>query len=143
MLSFRVINSQAARRLMQEEIREAADAKIEKAEKILALQVMKDTDKYVPALTGSLSLRTHIENGNEIVYPGPYARFLYYGKVMIYEPTGSTWAPRYEHKVVTDRDLVMHPTMHAQATSHWFEVSKAVNLGKWLGVVEKELNKDA
>lgn len=108
-----------------------------KAEKILAAQVMKDTDKFVPAESGSLVQRTHIENGNEIVYPGPYARFLYYGKVMIYEPTGSTFAPKGEHKIVTDRDLVMHKTMHALATSHWFEVSKAANTEKWLRVAER------
>lgn len=101
-----------------------------RAETILATQVMKDTDKYVPALTGSLTQRTHVE-GKTVVYPGPYARFLYYGKVMIYEPTGSTWAPKYQHKVVTDRDLQMHKTMHALATSHWFEVSKAENLDQW------------
>lgn len=112
-----------------------------KVETILAAQVMKDTDKFVPALTGSLMQRTHIENGNTIVYPGPSARFLYYGKVMIYEPTGSTWAPRNEHKVVTGRDLVMHKTMHPLATSHWFEVSKAVNLEKWLRVAEKAVKK--
>ena len=109
---------------------------VSKAESILAAQVMKDTDPYVPALTGSLSQRTHIE-GSTIVYPGPYARFLYYGKVMIYAPTGSTWAPRYEHKVVTDRDLVMNKSMHALATSHWFEASKAANLQKWLRVAER------
>ena len=108
----------------------------DKMEKVLADQVMKDTDKFVPALTGSLAQRTHVE-GSTIVYPGPYARFLYYGKVMIYEPTGSTWAPRYEHKVVTGRDLVMHKTMHALATSHWFEVSKAQNLETWLKVAER------
>ena len=115
--------------------------RVSRAEKILAAQVMKDTDKYVPALTGSLSQRTHIENENTIVYPGPYARFLYYGKVMIYEPTGSTWAPKNEHKVVTGRDLVMHPTMHSQATSHWFEVSKAANIQKWMRVAEREMNR--
>lgn len=109
-----------------------------RAEKILAAQVMKDTDKYVPALTGSLSLRTHLE-GNRIVYPGPYARFLYYGKVMIYPPTGSTWAPRYEHKVVTDRDLVFNTSMHPYATSHWFEVSKAANLERWERVAERAM----
>jgi len=110
-----------------------------RAEKILATQVMKDTDKYVPALTGSLTQRTHIEEST-IVYPGPYARFLYYGKVMIYEPTGSTWAPKNEHKVVTDRDLVMHKTMHPLATSHWFEVSKAQNLERWARVAERLIN---
>lgn len=110
-----------------------------RAEKILATQVMKDTDKFVPALTGSLTQRTHIEEST-IVYPGPYARFLYYGKVMIYEPTGSTWAPKNEHKVVTDRDLVMNKSMHPLATSHWFEVSKAANLEKWLKVAERMVN---
>ena len=109
-----------------------------KAEAILAAQVMKDTDPYVPALTGSLTQRTHIE-GSTIVYPGPYARFLYYGKVMVYEPTGSTWAPKGEHKVVTGRDLVMHKTMHSRATSHWFEVSKAENLETWLKVAERAM----
>lgn len=103
------------------------------AEKTLAAQVMKDTDKFVPALTGSLAQRAHIEEST-IVYPGPYARFLYYGKVMIYEPTGSTWAPKYEHKVVTGRDLVMGKSMHPLASSHWFEVSKAANLETWLKV---------
>ena len=113
-----------------------------KAETILAAQVMKDTDPYVPALTGNLAQRAHIENGDTIVYPGPYARFLYYGKVMVYEPTGSTWAPRFEHKVVTGRDLVMHKTMHALATSHWFEVSKAANLEKWVRVAAKAVSKN-
>lgn len=112
-----------------------------KVETILTTQVMKDTDKFVPALTGSLMQRTHIENGNTIVYPGPYARFLYYGKVMIYEPTGSTWAPKNQHKVVTGRDLVMNKSMHALATSHWFEVSKAANLEKWIQVAEKAVKK--
>lgn len=110
-----------------------------RAEKILATQVMKDTDKFVPALTGSLTQRTHIEEST-IVYPGPYARFLYYGKVMIYAPTGSTWAPKNEHKVVTDRDLVMNKSMHPLASSHWFEVSKAANLETWLKVAERLVN---
>ena len=109
---------------------------VNKIEQTLADQIMKDTDKFVPALTGSLTQRTHVD-GSTIVYPGPYARFLYYGKVMIYEPTGSTWAPKGEHKVVTGRDLVMHTTMHAQATSHWFEVSKAQNMERWLKVAER------
>lgn len=107
-----------------------------KVETALAVQVMKDTDKFVPALTGSLTQRTHVE-GNTIIYPGPYARFLYHGKVMVYAPTGSTWAPAGEHKVVTDRDLVFNKSMHPQATSHWFEVSKAMNFEKWLKVAER------
>ena len=133
MLEFKLRNDGATMSWFKKLLR----GRVSKAEKIFTEQVMKDTDKYVPALTGSLSMRTHIENGQQIVYPGPYARFLYYGKVMIYEPTGSTFAPRGEHKVVTDRDLVMHKTMHALASSHWFEVSKAANTEKWLRVAER------
>ena len=110
-----------------------------KAEKILAAQVMKDTDKFVPALTGNFAQRVHLEEST-IVYPGPFARFLYYGKVMIYEPTGSTWAPKNEHKVVTGRNLVMGKSMHPLASSHWFEVSKAANLETWLKVAERLVN---
>lgn len=113
-----------------------------KAEKILATQVMKDTDKFVPALTGNFTQRVHLEEST-IVYPGPFARFLYYGKVMIYEPTGSTWAPRYEHKVVTGRDLVMNKSMHPLASSHWFEVSKAANLDTWIKVSERLVKQNA
>lgn len=107
-----------------------------KAEKRLAVQVMKDTDKFVPALTGNFAQRVHLEEST-IVYPGPFARFLYYGKVMIYAPTGSTWAPKNEHKVVTGRDLVMNKSMHPLASSHWFEVSKAMNLDKWIRAAER------
>lgn len=113
-----------------------------KAEKILAAQVMKDTDKFVPALTGNFSQRVHLEEST-IVYPGPFARFLYYGKVMVYAPTGSTWAPKNEHKVVTGRDLVMGKSMHPLATSHWFEVSKAANLDTWIKVAERLVKQNA
>ena len=74
----------------------------DRAESVLAQQVMKDTIPFVPALTGSLTQRTRVV-GNEVIYPGPYARFLYYGKVMVDPATGSTYAPKGGHKVVTDR----------------------------------------
>ena len=51
------------------------DRRAERADKILAQQAMKDTDRFVPALTGSLSQRTRVK-GSQIIYPGPYARFL-------------------------------------------------------------------
>lgn len=58
---------------------------------IVATQVAKDTVKYVPMRTGSQMLRSgaHLSDrasveGNIIIYPGPYARYLYEGKVMAY-----------------------------------------------------------
>ena len=91
---------------------------------------------YVPFLTGSLDERTQVV-GNSVVYPGPYARFLYYGKVMVDPETGSTYAPKGGTKVVTDKNLVFNTSGHNQAQSHWFEASKAENLDKWLRVADK------
>ena len=107
-----------------------------KAEHILAQQVAKDTSPFVPALTGSLDQRTRVD-GNIVIYPGPYARFLYYGKVMVDPNTGSTYAPKGGTKVLTDKNLVFNQTVHPQAQSHWFEASKAQNLEKWKRLAEK------
>lgn len=118
------------------------------AEHILAVQIRKDTSPYVPALTGSLDTRTRIEGfsdaglgpgtgGSMIVYPGPYARYLYYGELMVDPTTGSSYAPKGGTKVVTDKNLVFSKSMHAQAQSHWFEASKAQNLEKWVRVADK------
>ena len=118
------------------------------AEHILAVQIRKDTSPYVPALTGSLDTRTRIEGfsdaglgpgtgGSMIVYPGPYARYLYYWKLMVDPTTGSSYAPKGGTKVVTDKNLVFSKSMHAQAQSHWFEASKAQNLEKWVRVADK------
>ena len=108
----------------------------DKAAHTVALQVKKDTEPYVPMLTGSLKNRARVD-GNTIIYPGPYARFLYYGKVMVDQNTGSAWAPMGGTKVVTDRDLVFTTDFHPQAQSHWFEASKAQNKDKWLSVAQK------
>lgn len=120
----------------EQAIRAKLQASCSKAEHLLAQQVAKDTSPFVPALTGSLDQRTQVD-GAQVIYPGPYARFLYYGKVMVDPNTGSTYAPKGGTKVVTDRNLVFNKSMHAQAQDHWFEASKAQNLDKWLRVAEK------
>lgn len=117
-------------------VMEALASACSRAEHAVSVQVEKDTAPFVPMLTGSLTQRTRVD-GNQIVYPGPYARFLYYGKVMVDPSTGSTYAPKGGTKVVTDRNLVFNQTVHPQAQSHWFEASKAQNLDKWMRVAEK------
>ncbi len=111
-----------------------------KAEHAVAEQVEKDTQPFVPMLTGSLTQRTRVD-GSTVIYPGPYARFLYYVKVMVDPNTGSTYAPKGGTKVVTDRNLVFNKTMHPQAQAHWFEASKAQNLDKWVRVADKAVKK--
>ena len=112
-----------------------------RAEHIVAVQAAKDTSPYVPFLTGSLDERTRV-SGNTIIYPGPYARYLYYGKVMVNPETGSTYAPKGGTKVVTDKNLVFNTSGHNQAQSHWFEASKAQNLKEWREVAAKALKQE-
>ncbi len=101
-----------------------------KGEKWLANEILKDTDQYVPmsGAPAGQAARAYTE-GNMVVYPGPYARYLYYGKVME--------GPKHGPKHATDKELVFTQQHHEQAQSHWFEASKAQNLDKWIKGVKK------
>lgn len=121
-------------------VKEAIAKACTRAEHVLAEQIEKDTQPFVPMRTGSLTQRTRVD-GSAVIYPGPYARFLYYGKVMVDPNTGSTYAPKGGTKVVTDRNLVFNQTMHPQAQAHWGEASKAQNLDKWVRVADKAVKK--
>lgn len=117
-------------------LRNASD----KAQHAVAIQAQKDTSPYVPALTGSLDQRTRVDE-NQIIYPGPYARYLYYRKLMVDPATGSSYAPKGTTKVLTDKNLVFNKAMHSQAQDHWFEASKAENMDKWLRVAGKAVKR--
>ena len=122
-------------------IPERLKAASEKAEHTVAIQVQKDTSPYVPFLTGSPDQRTRVD-GSEVIYPGPYARYLYHGKVMVDPETGSAYAQKGGTKVVTDKNLVFNKAMHSQAQAYWFEASKAENMDKWLRAADKAVKRD-
>lgn len=138
------------------------------AETWLAEEILKDTDKFVPALTKSQANRahpdikrmvdrTHIE-GSTVIYPGPYARYLYYGKKMVDRKTGKG-PMRFADKngiemirfhkgaklVPTNENLKFNKSVNPKAQSHWFEASKALNAERWVAsaakIVRDELDK--
>lgn len=109
------------------------------AEHKVATQVMRETNPFVPAKNLILAGTTRVI-GNTIVYPGPYARYLYFGKLEVDPDTGSAWASYGKKKVETDKNLVFNTTVHAQAQSHWFEASKAQNLSRWLKYAQEVLD---
>lgn len=115
----------------------------EGAKHALAVQMAKDTDPYVPARTKSLANRVIVRQ-DTIIYPGPYARFLYYGKLMIDPDTGSPWAPKGATKVIDPggRDLDIKKKVHSKAQAHWFEASKAQNLEKWKRVAGRVVQRE-
>lgn len=82
---------------------------------------------YTPMRTGILAkgavLGTKIGSG-EIHYNIPYARYQYYGKLMVSSITGSAFAARGESKVLTEKDLVYNKARHPLAQRLWFETMK-------------------
>lgn len=110
-----------------------------KTERAMAYQIMKDTRPFVPADTMSLNNRTFVR-GSYIVYPGPYARYLYHGKRMVNAKTGK--GPMYIPEVgwrwpkgatlrPTEEPLHISTAVHKDATSHWMDASKARNMKTW------------
>ena len=83
--------------------------------------------KYTPArdniLYKSPALGTKLGSGL-IYYQSPYARYQYYGKLMVSSVTGSAWARHGESKVMTSVDLTYSTVRHPQARSRWFEIMK-------------------
>ena len=121
----------------------------QKASLAVANEMMKDTSPYVPFLNGKLDQSAHVverDNGAAIVYGGAgirYARYLYYGMLMVDPVTGSSWARRGTKKVLTPKPLKFNKSSHPKATSKWFEASKLANMEKWLRVAGKAVVKYA
>lgn len=85
--------------------------KFREAQIWLDSEILRLSEPYVPKLTGMLTalgtLGTEIGSG-WIIWLGPYAKFQYYGKVMIGEQSGKVWADKGEKKIVTNRDIQYH-----------------------------------
>lgn len=118
------------------------------AEKVLAVQILKDTIPFVPAKTGVFSNLAYTHD-NYIVYQGEQARYLYEGKVMVDEQNRHAvyikdvgWRHRKGAILhATDKNLVFTTDMHPQAQSHWMEASEAKNGDKWAEVAERAIAK--
>lgn len=88
-------------------------------QKFIDNEVLRLSSPYMPMQSGMLQklgvLGTEIGSG-EVVYNGPYARYLYYGKVMVGR------AP----KQLTDKDLTFHGQSGSPSRgAFWFERMKA------------------
>ena len=94
---------------------------------------------YTPMLTGALyktSMLGTVIGSGEIRQIAPYARYQYYGKLMVSSITGSAWS-KGEEKVLTDKDLVHNKAYHPKAGPYWFERMKADHKDKILKGAKK------
>lgn len=115
----------------------------------VAEEIKRNTEPFVPARNKSLVNRTQVVDG-QIIYPGPYARYLYYGRVMVFEEppylravNGKEVLSHYgQRKKPIDKPLKISKAVHPQAQSHWFEASKAQNLDKWVKAAEEAMDRE-
>lgn len=90
-------------------------------------EVIRRMKPYTPMLSSALiksaTIGTKIGTGL-IQQIAPYARYQYYGKLMVSSITGSAWATKGESKVLTDKNLT-YSKINPNAGPFWFERMKS------------------
>lgn len=108
-----------------------------KVQQVIDKSVIDYCIPYCPMETGTLAKSAYTATrmgSGEVVYPGPYAHYLYYGEVYgpnipIFddnsgEPTGF-FSPPGQKKHPTGRELQYSKDLNPLAGSFWFERMKA------------------
>lgn len=134
--------------------------RFEAAQRWLGEQVLEGCRAFMPLSTGSLQQRSasekrypHLKKRSEVqdggrlvVFPGPYARYLYMGVAMVDRKTGK--GPRKiptgpnEYVLRFREGAKLKPTgqplifSNPEATAFWFDAAKARNLPHWINGVE-------
>lgn len=97
-----------------------------KIQKMCDSEVLRQCEPYTPRDTGTLvnsgTLATDIGSG-EVIWNAPYAKYQYYGMLMVSPSTGSSWAKPGEKKVLTNTPLTYHGG--GMRGKMWFERWKA------------------
>lgn len=105
--------------------------RFKECQKYIDSEVLRYNFKYIPFQTGALDrsgqIGTIIGSG-EIVYQSPYARYMYYGKVMRDAQGRAFYGKAPKH--VTDEDLHYHN--EPQRGKLWFERMKTAHKEKIL-----------
>lgn len=97
-----------------------------RAQEFVDSEILRLSAPYTPMQTSMLQksgILGTIPGTGEVVWLAPYARFQYYGKVMVGAIYGSTWAGLGEPKILTDKNLIYHGAPKRGA--FWFERMKA------------------
>ena len=114
--------------------------------------VMNSMVPFMPMISGSFINATRAASasvqgsGQVFAAYGPQGRFLYEGKGMVDEVTGSPWAARGNRKVLVSQYggktqakefLSYTKQAHPQAQSHWFDAAKKANGKMWIEKVKQ------
>ena len=106
-------------------------------------QILADCNKYVPldqsALRDSSETHSHVmeyfgEAEIRLIWCTPYARYLYYGVLMVDSQTGSAWAREGDRKVLTSK-----PLKYAKGCKLWCEKAQAEYGEDWRLIYQNAL----
>ncbi len=121
----------------------------EDAQYVLDSMVMASMVPYMPHRDGVFIDVTRAMSeslagsGTVVAAAPPFGRFLYEGKVMVDEVTGSPWARKGAKKVLVSefsgetkaKENITYS--NRDATDHWFETAKKKHLDEWLKEVKE------
>lgn len=128
------------------------DKQYQKAQYGLDGNVMNSMISFMPMQEGNFINVTRgvsaAVQGTGQVYAayGDAGRFLYEGKTMVSEVTGSTWArlgvekvlvSQYSGKTKAKDDLVYNKTAHPEAQAHWYDAAKDRDGKAWVKSAKK------
>lgn len=105
-------------------------ADFDRAQKFIDSECIRLMKPFTPFKNGilekSATLGTKLGSG-EIKQIAPYARYQYYGELMVSSITGSSYARNGEKKVLTGTPLNYSTSKHPNAGKLWFERMKAAH----------------
>lgn len=122
------------------------------AQKLLDKQVMTSMLPFMPMQTGTFIQVTRGMSaaiaGSGKVYAAapPFGRFLYEGKTMVDEVTGSPWArpgarkvlvSKYSGKTAAKENLTYSKAANPDVTDHWFDAAKQAYGKKWIAKAKR------
>lgn len=121
------------------------DKQFRKAQYQLDGNVMNDMVPFMPHLNGTFidvtrAASASIQGSGEVYAAyGPQGRFLYEGKLMLGETSGSAYAKKGEKKIVTDTPLryTNSKTHNPAVTAHWFDAAKEKDGKRWIKDAKK------
>lgn len=124
------------------------EGNLNKAQYKLDSVVMTSMEPFMPHQTGTFINTTKAMSaaiagtGKVVAAAPPMGRFLYEGKTMVDEVTGSPWARKGSKKVLVSQyggktNARPYLTYSGGRTSHWFEKAKEKDLQKWVKVAQE------
>lgn len=99
--------------------------------------VFDGSEPYMPMVTATFRnlSKSHSESlmaEGELVYPGPFAHYLWIGILYVDPETGSAWARKGVTKVPTGQMLTYNQEANPNAGARWVERAMTDNYAQWV-----------